>query len=50
MYQASGLLDIQGFDEPGAFGLYSILLLYLIKFTFKMQKELWLILQCLPFH
>jgi hypothetical protein len=39
MYQASGLLDIQGFDEPGAFGLYSILLLYLIKFTFKMQKR-----------
>jgi hypothetical protein len=40
-YDVSGIrfIDIQGFDEPGAFGLYSILLLYLIKFTFKMQKR-----------
>jgi hypothetical protein len=39
MYQASGLLDIQGFDEPGAFGLYSDFAIVLNKIYFQNAKK-----------
>jgi hypothetical protein len=47
MYQASGLLDIQGFDEPGAFGLYWV---FINKIYFQNAKKVVANFTCLPFH